>query len=148
MRDQSADMNYFASPEKAVPLITTLLRQEDFRALATYYDLSNSNIPRTHLESGAFFIRAQRPEVAHPAELWRYDHPFPPGSEYSGMRPSGKPSVYIISVEISIDQGAESPRQVGRSFFYMIQSVRGWQICPEPVTEGEESDLPRPEVAE
>ena len=148
MRDQPADMNYFRSPEMAVPLITELLRHEDFENLASYYDLSHSEIPRAHLESGAFFIREQPPEISHPAGFWRYRHPFPPGFEYHSLRASGKAGVYIVSVEISIEQGAESPHQVGRSSFYMIQCARGWQVLPDPVAENAERELPRPDRAE
>lgn len=148
MHDQLAETNFFPSPEEAVPRISALLRQEDFKTLATYYDLSDSNLPPAQLESGAFFIRDERPEVAHPAGFWRYKHPFAPGFEYRGMRASSRAHVFVISVEISIDQGAGSPSQVGRSSFYMIQSGKGWQLLPDPVAENEERDLPLPERAD
>jgi hypothetical protein len=148
MHDQPVEASYFASPEAAVPLITALLRQEDFKSLAAYYDLSNSEIPRACLESGSFFIREKRPEVAHPAGFWRHKHPFSPGFEYAGMRASGQPQVQVITVEISIDQGEGSPSQVGRSSFYMIQSAPGWQVLPEPVAEADDRGLPQPVVPE
>ncbi len=123
---------YFTSPEEAVVRITEMLRQEDFGTLAGYYDLSDSNVPLEDLESGAFFIRTDRPEVAHPAGFWRYRHPFPPGFTYSGMRSTAREGVFIIRVDTSIDQGADAPQQVGYSRFHMIKSANGWQILPDP----------------
>jgi hypothetical protein len=143
-QDQTSGMKYFPSPKEAVPVITELLRQEDFKTLAKYYDLSNSDISPADLESGDFFIEEKRPEVAHPAGFWRYKHPFPPGFKYSGMRPGVRERVHVISVKISIDQGAESPNQVGYSFFYMIESARGWQILPDRVAEDKTPELSSP----
>ena len=136
-------MHYFPSPEAAVPLITEMLRQQDFANLASYYDLSGSDIPRERLDSGAFFLREDPPEAAHPGGFWRYEHPFAPGFEYRGMRASEKPNVFVIEVEISIEQGAGAPDQVGRSVFAMIQSAQGWQILPDRVDEMVEPDVPR-----
>ena len=73
--------------------------------------------------------------MAHPAELWRYKHPFSPGFKYIQTNPSSKESVYIVQVEIRIDQGAGSPAQIGEDLFYMIQSENGWQILPGNVDE-------------
>ena len=92
-QDQTADVNYFSSPEDAVMRVTAFLRQGDFKTLATYYDLSKSEISRPHLESGSFFIQGQPPEVAHPAGFWRYKHPFPLGFEYRGKHPAGDDDV-------------------------------------------------------
>jgi len=133
---------YFSTPEEAVPKITELLRNEDFVTLAKCYDLSNSDIPLSDLESGDFFIRTVRPEMSHPAGFWRYKHPFSPGFEYSSTRPSTRESVYIVEVRIVIDQGVDSPEQEGFSLFYMIKSVRGWQVLPEQVADNGEPELP------
>lgn len=144
MKGQNSTMKYFTSPKEAVPVITKLLRQEDFKTLAKYYDLSNSNISPADLESGDFFIEKKRPEIAHPAGFWRYKHPFPPGFKYCGIQPGGREKIHVISVKISLDQGAESPSQVGFSFFYMIESARGWQILPNLVAKEETPQLLSP----
>ena len=134
MNKVSAGAKYFNSPEDAVPIIAELLRQEDFRTLAEHYDLSSSDIPRSELESGDFFILDERPEAAHPAGFWRFKHPFPPGFNYSGSSPSSVGAgVHGVTVTISIDQGPASPSQEGRILFFMIESDRGWQILPDPV---------------
>ena len=137
IQERASGAMYFHSPEEAVPVIAELLRQEEFKTLAQHYDLSRSDIPRSDLESGDFFIRKRRPEAAHPAGFWRYKHPFPPGFKYSGMRPStvGE-GIHLVTVTISIDQGAASPSQEGRFLFFMIESERGWQLLPDGVEDG------------
>ena len=133
---------FFSSPEEAVEKISDLLRVEDFNTLARYYDLSGSETERADLESGNFFVRRERPEMAHPAELWRYKHPFAPGFEYCGMIPGSGDGVFVIRVCISIDQGVDSPTQEGYSSFLMIQSDRGWQVLPGTVDENERPEMP------
>lgn len=133
--EQASNKLYFESPKEAVPKIAELLRQEDFKRLAKCYDLSNSDIELATLQSGEFFVRTERPELAHPAEFWRYKHPFAPGFEYGSRRPSSRDNVYVITVRVSIDQGADSPVQEGYSEFYMIQSAKGWQVLPDSVVE-------------
>ena len=113
-----------------------MLRESDFKTLARYYDLTGSDIPISDLESGEFFVRKERPEVAHPAAFWRYKHPFAPGFAYAGMQPGDRDDVYTIRVSISIDQGYGAPEQIGYSQFYMIRSVHGWQVLPDRVEEG------------
>jgi len=46
----------FSSPAEAVPIITELLQKKNFKVLSRYYDLSNSEIKLSDLESGDFFI--------------------------------------------------------------------------------------------
>ena len=70
---------YFTSPQDAVPIITDALRSEDWATLARYHDLSGSRWRREELEDGSFFLRAERPESAHPGGSWKYRHPFAPG---------------------------------------------------------------------
>jgi hypothetical protein len=138
VKDEKRAMNeeeYFSSPQEAVPRITEMLKLEDFKTLAKYYDLSGSDIPPADLESGAFFVQRERPEVAHPAGFWRHKHPFPPGFTYAGMHPGARENVHVIRVEISIDQGAEAPNQSGYAQFQMIKSDMGWQILPDPVND-------------
>jgi hypothetical protein len=130
--------SYFSSPKQAVPVISELLRKEDFKTLANYYDLSASDIQRSALESGDFFIRKKRPEVGHPGGSWKYKHPFALGFKYASESPSSRKdleAVHVIEVSISIDQGADSPVQMGKSFFYMKSSDKGWQLLPDQVDE-------------
>ena len=133
--EQASMSKHFSSPEEAVPRIAELLRQEDFRTLANYYDLSNSDTKLADLQSGEFFVRTERPEVSHPTEFWRYKHPFSPGFEYAGMRSGNRENIYTITVRAAIDQGAGSPTQKGYSEFYMIKSANGWQVLPDAVTD-------------
>jgi hypothetical protein len=121
---------YFADPQQAVTKITELLRAEDYRALAAYYDLSGTEVKRADLVSGEFFIRKQRPPSAHPAGFWRYKHPFAPGYKYSAHTPVDSPGVYTVEVTITIDQGAGQPPQRGFDRFLMRKSERGWQVLP------------------
>lgn len=133
IQKQTSIARYFSSPEEAVPTITALLLKKDFKTLASYYDLSDSGINLIELESGDFFIRKERPEVTHPADFWQFKHPFSPGFKYSGLRSGPRENVYLIHLEIVIDQGVDSPSQVGSDSFYMIQSDRGWQVLPDHV---------------
>ena len=126
-----SQVKYFSSPKDAVPIISNLLRNQDFKTLAAYYDLSSSKIKRADLESGDFFIRKERPELAHPAEFWRYKHPFAPGYKFNSVQSTEKDGINLVRVMIEIDQGIDSPQQVGFSDFYMIKSAKGWQILPD-----------------
>ena len=129
--EEISQLKYFTSPEESVPVITDLLKKQDFKALAAFYDLNSSKIKRAELESGEFFIRKERPELAHPAEFWQYKHPFAPGFEFNSVQPTEKEDVYLVQVMIVIDQGIDSPKQEGFSDFYMIKSSKGWQILPD-----------------
>ncbi len=126
---------YFTSPQKAVSIITELLKNQDFKKLAAHYNLSSSKVTRSQLESGEFFIRKKRPEVGHPGGFWRYKHPFAPGYKYSHIQPTDKEEVYLISVVIEIDQGEGSMQQSGFSNFFMIKSAKGWQVLPDSYSE-------------
>ena len=134
---------YFSSPTDAIPIITDLLEKGNFRILARYYDLSNSKIKLSELKSGDFFIRKERPEIAHPAGFWRYKHPFPPGFIFNSVQATAKDAIYIVEVSISIDQGSDSPKQFGLSYFYMVKSDKGWKVLPDQVTEdGHQAEMP------
>ena len=126
---------YFSSPAEAIPIISELFKNEDFKTLARYYDLSHSEVNLSELESGDFFIRKDRPEAAHPGGFWRYKHPFAPGYKFRSVQPTAKEAIYIVGVFITIDQGPDSPEQTGISFFYMIKSDDGWKILPDQVDE-------------
>ncbi len=133
MQEPADAGRYFASPQKAIPEITRLLKAKDFETLAACYDLSGSTVRRADLESGTFFVREKPPAVAHPAGFWRYKHPFAPGFQYSSIAPGPKANVHKIQVRISIDQGEGAPPQIGFQSFYMIKSAKGWQILPDKV---------------
>lgn len=138
IHDETSGRAFFSSPQEAVPRIADMLRQSDFKTLATFYDLTDSDVPMADLESGDFFIREERPEFAHPGGFWRYKHPFAPGFEYVDMQSTDKNAVHVVRVAITIEQGAGSPDQVGYSFFYMIRSAHGWQVLPDTVEQSEE----------
>ena len=128
---------YFSSPAEAIQIITELLEKKNYKILAKYYDLSNSEIKLSELESGDFFIRKERPEIAHPAGFWRYKHPFAPGFTFNSVQATAKDAIYIVEVSISIDQGSDSPKQFGLSYFYMVKSDKGWKVLPDQVAEDE-----------
>jgi hypothetical protein len=124
---------YFSSPAEAVEIINELLDKKNFKILAKYYDLSNSEIKLSELESGDFFIRKERPGTAHPAGFWRYKHPFAPGFTFNNVKATAKSAIYRVEVSISIDQGSNSPKQIGLSYFYMLKSDKGWKVLPDQV---------------
>ncbi len=128
---------YFSSPAEAIQIITELLKKKNYEILAKYYDLSHSKIKLSELESGAFFIRKERPEFSHPAGFWRYKHPFAPGFTLNRVQATAKDTVYVIEVSISIEQDSDSPSQIGLSHFYMVKSDKGWKVLPDLVVEDE-----------
>ena len=128
---------YFSSPAEAIQVISELLEKKNFKRLAKFYDLSKSEIKLSELESGDFFIRKDRPEIAHPAGFWRYKHPFAPGFKFKSIQATAKEAIYIVEVFISINQGSDSPKQNGLAYFYMVKSDKGWKILPDPVAESE-----------
>ncbi|MEE9118917.1 MAG: hypothetical protein V3U02_10050, partial [Calditrichia bacterium] len=133
MNDEVQKHIYFSSPEEAIPIITELLVKEDFKTLASYYNLTDTEVKLADLESGDFFIRKKRPKSSHPAISWRYKHPFSPGFTYNSARKGSRENIYVIRVKIIIEQGAGSPNQEGYDSFYMIKSSKGWQILTDPV---------------
>lgn len=133
IQEDISKLKYFTSPEESVLVITDLLKKEDFRTLAAFYELSSSKIKRADLESGDFFIRKERPELTHPAEFWRYKHPFSPGFKFDSIQSTEKEGVYLVRVVIEIDQGIDFPPQKGFSEYYMIKSANGWQILPDQI---------------
>src|SRR4051812_5750756 len=49
---------HFQSPEESVTVTTRLLEKQDWSTLASYYDLSGTNIDIASLTSGEFFMHA------------------------------------------------------------------------------------------
>jgi len=122
---------HFESPEAAVKQIADMLREQNFATLAMYYDLSGTGIDRATLRSGAFFVRSERSDGAHPAGLWKHKQPFAPGFGYAGHHKTRTPNVFIVDVSIRIDQGAGSPPQIGYDEFRMRQTAAGWAVLPD-----------------
>ncbi len=130
------DALYFASPRAAIPVITELLRKEDWKTLSSYYDLSNFNTPRSELESGRFFIQDKRPEGAHPGLPWKYKHPFAPGFEFDRAEETKDTSLVTVIVKIRIDEGGGMVQR-GFSEFKMRKSDRGYQLLPSDETQSD-----------
>lgn len=123
------DAKYFSDPGKeAVLIITGLIRDDNWKELSLYYDLDGSGIRRERLESGEFFIRTRRPEVAHPAEFWRHKHPFSPEFQYDFH--SETDGIATVNLSITIDQGGGMVQR-GMSSFRMKRSEKGYQILPD-----------------
>ena len=127
----TAEDHCFDSPQEAVTEIAGLLRNENWKELASYYDLSDSDIDRSILISGEFFIRHTPPEPAHPGGFWRYRHPFSPGFEFGWEeRVEENGDTVNVFVTIEIDQGG-GMIQRGIDSFLMRESECGFQILPE-----------------
>jgi len=85
------EARYFSSPRDAVAIISALLKREDFFTLASYYDLSGSAIEREELTSGDFFLRIERPAMAHSAGYCDTStHFFPDFNTKQYILPKGK----------------------------------------------------------
>ena len=55
-QQDTSKTHYFSSPAEAIQIITELLEKTNFKILAKYYDLSNSEIKLSELESGDFLL--------------------------------------------------------------------------------------------
>ncbi len=120
---------YFSSPPEAVNRINELLRNRDWTSLSEYYDLSESGVDRSELQSGRFFFRTERPEKADPAGFWRYRHPFAPGFAFHHEQATDDPNLIIVVVGIEIDQGGRMKQRVFTEF-KMRKSPKGYRILP------------------
>ncbi|MFC1680065.1 hypothetical protein ACFL2T_07645 [Elusimicrobiota bacterium] len=128
----------FLSPQEAVERIAKLLREEDWPALAGYYDLDGTEVDPKQLHSGDFFIRTERPETAHPGGFWRYKQPFSPAFKYESHGDSTKhPGDVIVTVGVSIDQGGGMVQR-GMSFFRLRRSGGGFRLAPNTGDEAQE----------
>jgi len=122
------NVRFFESPRQAVDAIRVMLENEDWTSLASYYDLEGSDVDRDTLTSGEFFIRSERPDLAHPGGFWRHRHPFAPSFVYAFTTPAMEAGVVIVRVVIQIDQGSDSPPQDGWQEFSMRESEKRFQI--------------------
>jgi hypothetical protein len=119
---------YFTDPKTAVTVISGLIEQSDWPALSRYYDLSGSAIGRGELESGRFFVRTERPPLAHPGGFWRIRHPFDPSFRYRYHQTLSGGQVRV-HLSIEIDQGG-GMIQRGMHSFLLWKSEKGFQILP------------------
>lgn len=124
------DAAYFDSPRQAVDSIKTMLLSSDWNKLSRYYDLRGTDdLDRETLTSGDFFIRKEKPEVAHPAGFWKYKRPFAPQYSYLSHR-SLSNDVVEVTVHIEIDEGG-GMIQRGMQNFHLQKSSNGYQLLPK-----------------
>ncbi|MBU8893560.1 MAG: hypothetical protein KOO66_12345 [Bacteroidales bacterium] len=120
---------YFTSPEKSVEIITELLKNKDWEELTNYYYLKNCNQSIIDsMLSGDYFIRKDKPEIAHPGGFWKFKNPFPPGFKYSFYEEL-EDNIILVNLTIEIDQG-DNNIQEGRTFFQLIKFGEGYQLIP------------------
>lgn len=120
---------YFVSPQASVDIITDLVNAEDWEKLASYYDLSGSDIDEDSLTDGTFFINETRPEAAHPAGFWRYKQPFAPGFTYQSAKIVNEDEIEV-TVMIEIDQGGGMVQR-GLDTFQLTPHPEGYQLLPK-----------------
>ncbi len=124
-------MKYFRNPKQAVDAISTMLSSEAWEKLSRYYDLSDTDIDPASLISGEFFVRKERPEVAHPAEFWRIKEPFSPQYAYQSHYHRSD-EIVDVTVHIEIDEGMGMIRR-GLQSFQLRKSPDGYQLLPSSV---------------
>jgi len=120
---------YFPTAEKAVAVAEELVRQQDWKTLARYYDLTGSDAKLADLESGDFFVCKERPANADPMGFWKTKHPFPPGFKFAGIQATTSLDVLKVNVAIEIDQGG-GPKQRSVQSFLLKKKGEGYQILP------------------
>ena len=121
---------YFPGPEASVEIITQLLISEDWSSLSSYYYLDEGNGGMIDsLLSGDYFIREERPEVAHPGGFWKYKHPFSPGFQYSSHEEISEDHIKV-NMTIEIDQG-DGMIQVGRESYLLKEFKDGFKLLPD-----------------
>jgi len=125
---------YFSSPEESVTRTTALLRSQDWRELARYYDLTGTGINRSELEFGTFFLRTNPPETAHPGGLWKSREPFSPGFTSIESAETGTAGVVAVTVGIEIDEGGGMVQR-GRTTYQLRKSSAGYQLLPAILAE-------------
>ena len=122
-------MRYFRDPKQAVDAIKTMLSSRAWEKLSGYYDLSDTDIDRASLISGEFFVREERPELAHPAGFWRIKEPFSPQYAYQSHYHRSD-EIVDVTVHIEIDEGMGMIRR-GFNNFQLRKSPNGYQLLPK-----------------
>lgn len=110
--------SYFASPEAAVEEINAMLGAHEWRKLARYYDLSESDVPQRDLVSGVYFAG-----TGPDAKV----RPFPPGYVFVSSAPTEIDLIRRILVAKSLNGTADLTSE--RSFF-MRRSPEGYRVIP------------------
>lgn len=123
------DAKFFTNPFTAVEQIKLMLIEKNWHTLAKYYDLTDSKIDQSQLESGEFFYTEEEPEFAHPAGFWKYKHPFSPAFKFMSFRELDEIGVIEVTVDVEIDQGG-GMKQRGQQTFLMRKSDKGYQLLP------------------
>ena len=127
--NMSAQRLYFSSPKESVKLISQLLIKEKWDELTKYYFLENTSQETIDsMNNGSYFIRDERPEVAHPSGSWKYKKPFPPMFNYMNHTQFENNKI-LVNLNLKIDQG-EGMIQEGLTSFFLIRSDKGYQIFP------------------
>ena len=128
--DTSKTGSFFGSPEESAARIDRLLRDEDWKTLADFYDLAASGVDKSELTSGRYFLRTERPQEWHPGLAWKYREPFTPGMTFDHVESTSDPSVVRVVVVRRIDQGGGMPQRV-MDDYRLRKSARGYQLLPE-----------------
>jgi hypothetical protein len=123
---------YFASPEAAVHEINAMLGAHEWKKLARYYDLSESDVPEGDLVSGIYFT-GSAPEAKA--------HPFPPGYVFVSSEPSGLDLVRRIIVAKSLNGSADPSSETS---FLMQRSPEGYRIIPEDAAQRLKTSASKP----
>jgi hypothetical protein len=127
----SAQRQYFADPQSAVPVISRMLATEDWKTLASYYDVPADSPERANLESGDAFISKAPPGSPQSAQFDRYIQPFPPEFHFISTRQTDNPGLVEVTVAREIDQGGGMVQRVTRTFM-MRKSENGFQLILVP----------------
>jgi len=120
---------YFASPQASVPVITRLLKAKDWQTLASYYDLSGSDVDTQSLKDGSFFLNEKRPQMAHPAGFWRIKQPFAPGYVFQSAK-AMEDGQTEVTVMVEIDEGGGLVQR-GYDTFRLVAHPEGYQLLPK-----------------
>ena len=129
-KNEDATARYFRTPQEAVSRINALMKEQNWPVLTSYYDISGTDLDRSELTSGQFFLRTQRPPDAHPGLNWRQRAPFPPGFVFDHVEKTADPKVVTVVVSIEIDEGG-GMKQRGLASFVLRKSAKGYQVVPD-----------------
>lgn len=117
---------FFENPQQAIPIISSLMQDQDWKTLASYYDMNDSKYSIQELESGRNFYREEPPNTIDPFGFWKYKHPFPPGFQFNSQRSLGDNLIEVL-VSYKIDQGDGMINEVHQNFT-MKKSNQGYQL--------------------
>jgi hypothetical protein len=113
---------YFKTPQTACKTIVRLVEEEDWAALAQFYDLEGSQLPLRALRSGEFF------KGTEPAFEQR--RPFDPRYSFKEVIRTEYEDVYEVVVTKSASRQQTSDLQ----FFYLKRYAEGYRLLPKKPT--------------